>query len=93
VYVSDYPVTSAALMRNFQNEMLVTALTANGPVTEIRVVLEVDPSVSSGFHWSTPKGAPVVISSGTICNIDIVTRRQKPATLALPYAKEKLGLG
>jgi len=57
------------------------------------VVLEVDPSVSSGFHWSTPKGAPVVISSGTICNIDIVTRRQKPATLALPYAKEKLGLG
>lgn len=92
VYVSDYPVTSAALMRNFQNEMLVSSLTANGPVTEIRVVLEVDPSVSSGFQWSTPKGAPVVISSGTICNIDIVTRRQKPATLALPYAKEKLGL-
>src|SRR5258708_6359282 len=93
VYVSDYPVTSAALMRNFQNEMLVTALTANGPVTEIRLVLEVYPSVSSGFHWSTPKGAPVVISSGTICNIDIVTRRPKPATLPLPYAKENLGLG
>jgi HlyD family secretion protein len=92
VYVSDYPVTSAALMSNFQNEMLVTALTGNGPVTEIRVALEVDPSLSSGFQWSTPKGAPVVISSGTLCNIDIVTRRQKPATLALPYAREKLGL-
>jgi HlyD family secretion protein len=92
LYVSDYPATTAALMRNFQNEMLVTALSGNGPVTEIRVALELDRNAPSGFRWSTPKGAPVVISGGTICNVDIVTRRQKPATLVLPYAKQKLGL-
>ena len=92
LYVSDYPATTAALMRNFQNEMLVTALSGNGPVTEIRVVLELDKNAPSGFRWSTPKGAPVVISGGTICNVDIVTRRQKPVTLVLPYAKQKLGL-
>jgi HlyD family secretion protein len=92
LYVSDYPATTAALMRNFQNEMLVTSLSGTGPVTEIRVALETDANAPSGFRWSTPKGAPVVISGGTICNLDIVTRRQRPATLVLPYAKQKLGL-
>jgi HlyD family secretion protein len=92
VYVSDYPATPAALMRNFQNETLVTALSGTGPVTEIRVALDIDANSPSGFRWSTPKGAPVAISGGTICTIDIVTRRQKPATLVVPYVKERLGL-
>ena len=36
-YVSDFPDTPAALMRNFENEVLVRALTNGGPVTELHV--------------------------------------------------------
>jgi len=92
VYVADYPATPAALMRNFQNESLVRALTAQGPVTELRVVLEADPSTPSGFKWSSSAGPAITLSSGTICSVEVVTREQKPYTLVLPFIKEKLGL-
>lgn len=92
VYVADYPATPAALMRNFQNDSLVKALVASGPVTELRVVLERDPSSPSGFLWSSSRGPDIALSSGTICNVDIVTREQKPYTLILPFFKAKLGL-
>lgn len=91
-FVADYPATSAALMRNFQNELLVSALSSSGPVTELRVALDPDESTPSGFRWSSSHGPPIMISSGTICSVQIVTRRQKPITLVLPYVKEHLGL-
>ena len=91
-FVAYYPATSAALMRNFQNELLVSALTSSGPVTELRVALDPDESTPSGFRWSSSHGPPITISSGTICNVQIVTRRQKPITLVVPSVKERLGL-
>lgn len=91
-FVADYPATSAALMRNFQNELLVSALSSSGPVTELRVALDPDESTPSGFRWSSSRGPLITISSGTICNVQIVTHRQKPITLVLPYVKERLGL-
>lgn len=92
-YVASYPATPAALMRNFQNEALVTSLTSAGPVTELRVALEKDPSAVSGFRWSSPNSPPVKISSGTLCDAEVVTQRQKPITLVIPLFKQKLGLG
>jgi HlyD family secretion protein len=92
VYVADYPATPAALMSNFQNELLVSALSNSGPVTELRVALDVDPSTPSRFRWSSSRGPRIVISSGTICDVQIVTHRQKPITLVFPYVKKKLGL-
>jgi HlyD family secretion protein len=92
VRVNDYPATPAALMRNFQNEALVNSLTGSGPVTEVRVALEADPATPSGFRWSSSRGPNVVISSGTLCSGEVVTREQKPATLVFPYIKEKLGI-
>jgi HlyD family secretion protein len=90
-YISDYPVTTAALMRNFENESLVTALSKAGPVTEVRVNLDRDPTTTR-FIWSNSKGPAVSITSGTICAVQIVTRKQQPITLVFPYIKKKLGL-
>lgn len=93
VRVADYPATAPALMRNFQNEALVTSLTSQGPVTEVLVRLEADPKTPSGFKWSSSRGPNIVISSGTICAGQVVTREQRPITLVFPYIKEKLGIG
>jgi HlyD family secretion protein len=92
VHVADYPATPAALMRNFQNEALVNSLTQKGPVTEVLVRLEGDARTPSGFKWSSSRGPTLVISSGTLCTGQVVTREQKPVTLVFPYIKEKLGL-
>ncbi len=90
VYVSDYPATTAALMHNFENELLVSALTMSGPVTELHVVLDRDAYSPSGFKWSASMGPSIHFSAGTICSVQVVTRRQRPITLVLPYIKEKL---
>jgi HlyD family secretion protein len=90
--VADYPATPAALMRNFQNEPLVAALTSGGPVTELRVRLLADPATASGYRWSSPLGPHMKLSSGTFVSAQIVTRRQKPINLVLPSVKEMLGM-
>jgi HlyD family secretion protein len=91
-FVADYPATAAAVMRNFQNEQLVQALTAAGPITEIHVALERDPSTTSGFKWSSRGGPPVTISAGTFTIIEVVTRTRAPISLVVPMLRETLGL-
>lgn len=90
-FVSEYPATPAALMRNFENESLVTALTSEGPVTEVRIVLERDAGTVSGFRWSSAKGPALKLSPGTLAGVRIVTRQQQPIRLILPFLKEKAG--
>jgi HlyD family secretion protein len=91
-YVSAFPATAAALMRNFENEQLVQTLMLAGPVTETRVRLKASPTTLSGFRWSTSGGPPIQLSSGTLCSVQIVTHRQRPISLLFPYLKDKLGL-
>lgn len=90
--VADYPATPAALMRNFQNEPLVSSLTGAGPVTELHVRLFADPATPSGYRWSSPLGPRLKLSSGTLVSVQVVTRRQKPIHLVVPSVKEMLGL-
>jgi HlyD family secretion protein len=92
VSVADYPATSAALMRNFQNEPLVGSLTGSGPVTELHVQLQADKTTSSGYRWSSPLGPRMKLSSGTLVSAQIVTRRQRPIDLVIPSVKGLLGL-
>jgi HlyD family secretion protein len=91
-FVFDYPATEAALMRVFENAPLVRSLSSGGPVTEVRVEMETDPSTPTGYRWSSSHGAPIKLSGGTIFLGEIVTRTQRPVSLVFPYVKEKLGL-
>lgn len=91
-YVADFPATEAALMRSFENESLARVIASQGPVTELRIALKDSSNTPSGFQWSTSKGPNLALSSGTMCTVQIVTRRQRPITLLFPFMKEKLGL-
>jgi HlyD family secretion protein len=90
-FVSDYPATEAASMRVFENLPLVQALSARGPVTEVRVEMATDAVTPSGYRWSSPLGAPITLSGGTLCLGDVVTRRQRPINLVVPELKGALG--
>jgi len=91
-FVSDYPATEAATMRVFENAPLVQALSARGPVTEVRVQMITDAGTPSGYRWSSTLGAPVTLSGGTLCVGDVVTRRQRPINLVVPELKATLGV-
>ena len=89
--IAEFPATRTAMMRNFENDALVAALAATGPVHEARIELETDAKSSSGFKWSSSQGPPLRISSGTLCSASIVTRSQRPIELVVPFLKKKLG--
>jgi len=91
VSVSDYPATEASFMSVLENASLVRSLSSRGLVTEVRVELESDPSTRSGYRWSSPLGAPIRLSAGTMCVGNIVINKQKPITLVFPYVKKAIG--
>ena len=92
VFASDYPATEAAFMRIFENAPLLRALSAGGPVTEIRVNIAVDNSTPSGYRWSSRHGAPIKLTGGTLCIADIVTRTDRPIDLLFPYVRASFGV-
>jgi HlyD family secretion protein len=91
IYISDFPDTPAELMRNFENEVLVRALTNDGPVTELRVEMLKDSKTPSGYQWSSSKGPNLVLSGGTMCTAEVITRWQKPVALVFPALRRTLG--
>jgi len=90
-FVADYPATTTAIMRVLENESLTQSITSTGPVTEVRVDLETE-GKSARFKWSSRRGPPLEISSGTLCSAVIVTRQERPISLVLPVLEQKLGV-
>ena len=92
--VSDFPATRKGMMRLFDNEELVDSflrLTGGTPI-RIRGELIVDATTESGYRWSSPKGAPVELTSGTPCAGSITIKRQRPIALVIPIVREGLGI-
>ncbi len=89
--VSEFPATRARITRNFENDALVNALSASGPVNEVRIALERNASTRSGFQWSSSMGPATRITSGTLCSASIVTRSQTPLSLVIPILKQSTG--
>ena len=90
--ISDFPDTPAELMHNFQNEVLVKALTGEGPVTGLHVEMERNPKTFSGYQWSSSRGPNLTLSGGTLCTAEVVTRWQRPVELVLPALRKTFGL-
>ncbi|AMC34986.1 NHLP bacteriocin system secretion protein [Janthinobacterium sp. B9-8] len=90
--VADYPSTDQGLMRVFANEKLVQQL--SGTLAPIQVLAALKPSSKniSHYEWSTRKGPPFSIQSGTSCSATITLSEQRPISLVLPILKKTMGL-
>lgn len=90
--VSGLPTTRQAMMSILNNALLVDQLGGQGAPFKIEMELERDPDTASGFAWSSEDGPPEPVESGTVCEVRIVVREQRPITLAIPILKSTLGL-
>ncbi|MEG6523050.1 NHLP bacteriocin system secretion protein [Desulfotomaculum sp. 1211_IL3151] len=90
VSVSEYPATGQAMMNTLGNEELVKQLAGQGAPLEVHVDLIVDTATVSGYKWSTPKGPPILISSGTMCAGSITVQEQQPIRMVIPLVKKYL---
>ena len=58
-----------------------------------KVALERDPSTFSLYRWTSGKGPPILLSSGTLTRAEVTTREQRPIDLVIPLTKRLTGIG
>lgn len=89
--VSDYPVTPEGLQRVLRNDALAQTLASAGAPIEVKVQLIPDSSTPSGFKWSSSKGPPIKVASGTLCSGAVVVQKKRPLSYVLPIFKSAIG--
>jgi len=90
--VSQYPSSFQEMHKTLGNDQLVQTLSGSGSPIEIKADLVPDFNTMSGFRWTSPKGPPVRIFSGTLCGASVVTERKRPISYVIPLLKEYTGL-
>lgn len=90
--VSSFPVTPKQAQRILHNDSLVQTLTREGNPIAVTAEMVPDPETFSGFKWTSPKGPPNPIVSGTICEITITVKKQIPISLVIPLLKKFFGV-
>jgi HlyD family secretion protein len=84
-------VSKKTMLSMLGDENLVNQIIQQkGAVMLVVVELLSSDSTASGYEWTSGKGPHVKIERNTICNVEIMTRRQKPITLVLPFLKKYL---
>lgn len=90
--VSEAPATQEAMLSLLGNQRLVQSFTEKGAPIAVEAALELDAQTKSGFLWSSSKGPPFEIRSGTLCTARVITQEQPPITLVIPLLKELFGI-
>jgi HlyD family secretion protein len=93
VAISDFPVTPQGMAADLHNESLVRRFSQDSAPYAAKVRLEPDPTTVSGYRWSSGKGPPVRLSSGTLARAEVTTREQPPFELVVPMLKRLSGIG
>jgi HlyD family secretion protein len=90
--VSEFPVTPEGLRRVLRNDRLAEQwMGASAPI-EVVASLTPDPGTKSGYRWSSSKGPPTQILSGTMAAASVVVERRSPLSYVLPAVKRSLGV-
>jgi len=90
--VSPFPATDQGMMAVLQNQELVSEFSKAGAPITVYAAFERDGGTYSGYKWSSKKGPPQKIYSGTVCTVQVVVDEQPPIQLVIPYFKSLLGL-
>jgi HlyD family secretion protein len=90
--VSDFPVTPEGLRKVLRNDQLVANLTGHSAPIEVDVALLEDPETESGFQWSSSKGPPMKVFSGTICTASVTVEEKRPISYVLPILRSAVGV-
>jgi HlyD family secretion protein len=90
--VSDFPTTVKGMQRIVKNDKLVSSLSGNDAPYEVHAALDVDPATASGYRWSSSKGPPQRIESGSLAVANIAVTYRRPIELVIPFVREHTGI-
>jgi len=90
VSVSEYPTTAQGMMISLGSEELVSKLSGEGAPLEVRIDVVTDENTVSGYKWSSSKGPPLKINSGTLCTGTVAVSELRPIGMIIPIVKNSL---
>ncbi len=90
--VSTQPVTIAGMTRTLGNDILVQQIAARGAPFLVEISLVPDTATASGFQWSSRRGPPLQVGSGTSISVSVVVARRRPISLLLPMLRSAFGM-
>ncbi|HEY9796409.1 MAG TPA: NHLP bacteriocin system secretion protein [Leptolyngbyaceae cyanobacterium] len=90
--VSVFPITKEGAALSVGNADLVESMVAKGPQLEVVAKLKPDTSTFSGYAWSSSKGPPMKMSSGTTTTVRATVEEVPPITFVLPFLRSFFGL-
>ncbi len=91
ISVGAFPATRERMRQVLQNDQLVDSFGGKEAGFEVHVEPLSDPATPSGYKWSSSKGYPEPLPSGTLVKAEIVVEQRHPITLLVPYFKHLLG--
>jgi HlyD family secretion protein len=91
--VGEFPVTPEGLRKILRNDRLAEELTRSASSIEIVATLFPAADTPSGYRWSSSKGPPTPVFSGTQSRGSVVVENKKPISYVLPVLKKSLGAG
>ena len=91
-YVSDFPATARGMQRILKNDRLTGALAGNDAPYELHADLVFDPNTPSRYKWTSAKGPPLQIQSGTIATGNVVVAARRPIDMVIPLLHRYTGI-
>ena len=92
VSVSEYPATAQGMMMSLGSKELVAKLSGEGAPLEVRIDVISDEGTVSGYMWSSSKGPPLKINSGTLCTGTVTVNDLRPIGMVVPMVKKALSV-
>ena len=80
-YVGAAPVTEELLRQHYGTAEYVKDILPDSSCVEIRISMYMDEESQNHFSWSNEKGENLEVGIGTICSIQIVREKKRPAQL------------
>jgi len=91
-HVSEFPATREGMLRVLPNATLVASMSSDGSPFAAYVDLVPDPASASGYRWSSSKGEPIRVGSGTMVTATVVVRERRPISMVIPLLREYTGI-
>jgi len=91
--ISEFPVTPEGMAAVLHNEALAKRFSGKGAPYAVVVQLQRDTKAASGYRWSSGKGPPIRLSTGTLVRAEVTTREQPPIDLVVPIMRRLSGIG
>ena len=80
------------MQRVLKNDKLVAGLAGGDAPYEVHADLVIDAGTPSRYKWSSSRGPPLTIQSGTLIGAQITVASRRPAEMVLPWLRRQVGL-